>query len=156
MQGSYYGDIYGQTFQRVEDKNSPYYGQQIVGEDGLPLITTDKSKVGNQSPDWMLGLTNNFAYKGFNLSFLIDFRIGGDLYSATASNLYSRGNAAGTVVNGGRESFVVPNSVVQTPDGYKENTVAVTPQNYWERIGSTGNYGLPEMYTYDATNNPSA
>lgn len=152
VQGSYYGDIYGQTFQRVEDKNSPYYGQQIVGEDGLPLITTDKSKVGNQSPDWMLGLTNNFAYKGFNLSFLIDFRIGGDLYSATASNLYSRGNAAGTVVNGGRESFVVPNSVVQTPDGYKENTVAVTPQNYWERIGSTGNYGLPEMYTYDATN----
>ncbi|WP_278625597.1 SusC/RagA family TonB-linked outer membrane protein [Parabacteroides gordonii] len=152
VQGSYYGDIYGQTFQRVEDKNSPYYGQQIVGEDGLPLITTDKSKVGNQSPDWMLGLTNNFAYKGFNLSFLIDFRIGGDLYSATASNLYSRGNAAGTVVNGERESFVVPNSVVQTPDGYKENTVAVTPQNYWERIGSTGNYGLPEMYTYDATN----
>lgn len=152
VQGSYYGDIYGQTFQRVEDKNSPYYGQQIVGEDGLPLITTNKSKVGNQSPDWMLGLTNNFAYKGFNLSFLIDFRIGGDLYSATASNLYSRGNAAGTVVNGGRESFVVPNSVVQTPDGYKENTVAVTPQNYWERIGSTGNYGLPEMYTYDATN----
>ena len=152
VQGSYYGDIYGQTFQRVEDKNSPYYGQQIVGEDGLPLITTDKSKVGNQSPDWMLGLTNNFAYKGFNLSFLIDFRIGGDLYSATASNLYSRGNAAGTVVNGGRESFVVPNAVVQTPDGYKENTVAVTPQNYWERIGSTGNYGLPEMYTYDATN----
>lgn len=152
VQGSYYGDIYGQTFQRVEDRNSPYYGQQIVGEDGLPLITTDKSKVGNQSPDWMLGLTNNFAYKGFNLSFLIDFRIGGDLYSATASNLYSRGNAAGTVVNGGRESFVVPNSVVQTPDGYKENTVAVTPQNYWERIGSTGNYGLPEMYTYDATN----
>lgn len=152
VQGSYYGDIYGQTFQRVEDRNSPYYGQQIVGEDGLPLITTDKSKVGNQSPDWMLGLTNNFAYKGFNLSFLIDFRIGGDLYSATASNLYSRGNAAGTVVNGGRESFVVPNSVVQTPDGYKENTVAVTPQNYWERIGSTGNYGLPEMYAYDATN----
>ena len=152
VQGSYYGDIYGQTFQRVEDRNSPYYGQQIVGEDGLPLITTEKSKVGNQSPDWMLGLTNNFAYKGFNLSFLIDFRIGGDLYSATASNLYSRGNAAGTVVNGGRESFVVPNSVVQTPDGYKENTVAVTPQNYWERIGSTGNYGLPEMYTYDATN----
>lgn len=152
VQGGYYGDIYGQTFQRVEDKNSPYYGQQIVGEDGLPLITTGKSKVGNQSPDWMLGLTNNFAYKGFNLSFLIDFRIGGDLYSATASNLYSRGNAAGTVVNGGRENFVVPNSVVQTPDGYKENAVAVTPQNYWERIGSTGNYGLPEMYTYDATN----
>lgn len=152
VQGSYYGDIYGQTFQRVEDKNDPNYGKIIVGEDGLPLITTGKSKVGNQSPDWMLGWTNSFAYKGFNLSFLVDFRIGGDLYSATASNLYVRGNAAGTVVNGNRQNFVVPNSVVQTSNGYAENKVPVTHQNYWERIGSTGNYGLPEMFTYDATN----
>ena len=152
VQGSYYGDIYGQTFHRVEDKNDPNYGKIIVGEDGLPLITTGKSKVGNQSPDWMLGWTNSFSYKGFNLSFLVDFRIGGDLYSATASNLYTRGNAAGTVVNGERQDFIVPNSVVQTPNGYTENKVPVTHQNYWERIGSTGNYGLPEMYTYDATN----
>lgn len=152
VQGSYYGDIYGQTFQRVEDKNDPNYGKIIVGEDGLPLITTGKSKVGNQSPDWMLGWTNSFSYKGFNLSFLVDFRIGGDLYSATASNLYTRGNAAGTVVNGERQDFIVPNSVVQTPNGYTENKVPITHQNYWERIGSTGNYGLPEMYTYDATN----
>lgn len=152
VQGSYYGDIYGQTFQRVEDKNDPNYGKIIVGEDGLPLITTGKSKVGNQSPDWMLGWTNSFSYKGFNLSFLVDFRIGGDLYSATSSNLYVRGNAAGTVVNGNRQDFVVPNSVVQTSNGYAENKVPVTHQNYWERIGSTGNYGLPEMFTYDATN----
>lgn len=152
LQGSYYGDIFGQTFQRVEDKNSPYYGKIIVGEDGLPLITPDKTKVGNQSPDWMLGWTNSFSYKGFNLSFLLDFRIGGDIYSATASTLYVRGNAAGTVVGGERQNFIVPNSVLQTPEGFTENNVAVTHQNYWERIGSTGNYGLPEIFTYDATN----
>lgn len=152
VQGGYYGDIYGQTFLRVTDKNDPHYGQVIVGEDGLPLISTEKSKVGNQNPDWMLGLTNNFSYKGFNLSFLVDFRIGGDLYSATASNLYIRGNAAGTVVNGDRQNFVVPNTVVQKDGKYVENTVPVTHQNYWERIGSTGNYGLPEVFTYDATN----
>lgn len=152
VQGSYYGDIYGQNFQRVTDKSSPHYGKIIVGDDGLPLISTEKSKVGNQNPDWMMGLTNSFSYKGFNLSFLIDFRIGGDIYSATASNLYQRGNAAGTVVNGDRKNFVVPNAVVQKDGGYSENSTAVTPQNYWERLGSTGNYGLPEMYTYDATN----
>lgn len=152
VQGSYYGDIYGQTFLRVTDKNSPHYGKVIVGDDGLPLISTDKSKVGNQSPDWMMGITNNFSYKGFNLSFLVDFRVGGNIYSATASNLYLRGNAAGTVVNGERNDFVVPNTVVQKGEGYVDNTVPVTHQNYWERIGSTGNYGLPEMYTYSATN----
>lgn len=152
VQGSYYGDIYGQTFLRVTDQESPHYGKVIVGEDGLPLISTEKSKVGNQSPDWMMGLTNNFSYKGFNLSFLIDFRIGGDIYSATSSGLHSRGNAEGTVVNGDRKNFVVPNTVVQQGSSYAENTVAVTPQNYWERLASTGNYGLPEVYTYDATN----
>lgn len=151
-QGSYYGDIYGQTFLRVTDKDSPHYGKVIVGDDGLPLISAEKSKVGNQSPDWMLGLTNSFSYKGFNLSFLVDFRIGGDIYSATASNLFVRGNAAGTVVNGERQDFVVPNTVVKKDGGYVENNVPVTHQNYWERIGSTGNYGLPEVFTYDATN----
>lgn len=151
-QGSYYGDIYGQTFLRVTDKDSPHYGKVIVGDDGLPLISAEKSKVGNQSPDWMLGLTNSFSYKGFNLSFLVDFRIGGDIYSATASNLFVRGNAAGTVVNGERQDFVVPNTVVRKDGGYVENSVPVTHQNYWERIGSTGNYGLPEVFTYDATN----
>ena len=151
-EGGKYGDIYGQTFLRVTDKDSPHYGKVIVGDDGLPLISAEKSKVGNQSPDWMLGLTNSFSYKGFNLSFLVDFRIGGDIYSATASNLFVRGNAAGTVVNGERQDFVVPNTVVRKDGGYVENSVPVTHQNYWERIGSTGNYGLPEVFTYDATN----
>lgn len=151
-QGGYYGDIYGQTFERVKDKSSAHYGKIIVGDDGLPLISTDKSKVGNQNPDWLMGFTNNFAYKGFNLSFLIDFRIGGNIYSATSSYLHARGNAAGTAVNGDRQNFVVPNTVVQQGNGYVENSKAVTPQNYWERLGSTGNYGLPEVYTYDATN----
>lgn len=150
--GGYYGEIYGQTFLRVTDEASPHFGKIIVGENGLPLISTEKSHVGNQNPDWMMGFTNNFSWRGFNLSFLIDFRIGGDIYSATASSLYLKGDAEGTVVNGDRASFVVPNSVMQTGGEYVENTVAVTPQNYWERIGSTGNYGLPEIYTYDATN----
>ncbi len=38
------------------------------------------------------GQEHNFSYKGFNLSFLIDFRTGGSIYSETASNLYTRGN----------------------------------------------------------------
>lgn len=100
----------------------------------------------------MLGFTNNFSYKGFDLSFLIDFRIGGEIYSSTTSNLHKNGNAAGTVINGERANFVVPNSVMKKGDEYVSNTVEVTPQKYWERIASTGNYGLPEVFTYDATN----
>ena len=38
--GGYYGEIYGQTFMRVTDENSPHYGKIVVGDDGLPLILT--------------------------------------------------------------------------------------------------------------------
>ena len=144
-EGGKYGDIYGQKFIRRD-------GQIVVGEDGLPLITTEKELIGNQNPDWMLGFSNSFSYKGFDLSFLIDFRIGGEIYSATTSALHKNGNAAGTVVNGDRADFVVPNSIMLKDGKYVTNDVTVTPQRYWERIASSGNYGLPEVFTYDATN----
>ena len=144
-EGGKYGDIYGQRFVRHD-------GQIVVGEDGLPLITTERELIGNQNPDWMLGFTNNFSYKGFDLSFLIDFRIGGEIYSATTSSLYTNGNAAGTVVNGDRADFVVPNSIMLKNGEYVTNDVVVTPQRYWERLAEGRNYSLPEVFTYDATN----
>ncbi len=143
-EGGKYGDIYGKKFVRHE-------GQIVVDDAGLPLITTDKELIGNQNPDWMLGFTNHFSYKNFDLSFLIDFRIGGEMYSSTLSSLYKNGNSAGTVVNGAREDFVVPNSVRKEGDKYVPNDIKVSPQRYWERIG-TDNLSLPEVFTYDATN----
>jgi TonB-linked SusC/RagA family outer membrane protein len=152
--GGDYGDIYGQTFVTVDDKSSPYYGYIVVNSDGSPSITENKVKLGNQSPTCMVGLTNNFTYKNFSLSFLIDMRFGGKIYSQTAASLYKNGNAAGTVVNGDRDEFVIPNSVYENSDGiYVLNTdKKVTPQNYWQSYLATGNLGLPGYFTYDATN----
>jgi hypothetical protein len=74
------------------------------------------------------------------------------MYSGTTSLLHQFGVAKETVVNGKREDFVIPNSVVKNADGsYTANTTAVSPENYWNRV-SIGNLGLPELYTYDATN----
>ena len=36
--------------------------------------------------------------------------------------------------------------------GYKQNTTAVTPQNYWYGISTKGNLGINEENIYDATN----
>ena len=140
--GGNYGDIYGKTFARNEQ------GQIIVDGEGLPIINSDLAYLGNQQPTCMLGITNNFSYKNFSLSFLIDARFGGKIYSATTARLYGNGNAAGTVVNGSREEFVVPNSVLE--DG-SANTIKVTPQRYWERM-TQGNLGVGEAFLYDATN----
>ncbi len=149
--GGAYGVMYGTAYQRVEDKSSPYYGQIIVDQQGLPLTTNTQKYIGNQSPDWLLGITNSFEYKGIDLSFLVDTRVGGDIFSGTTAILHANGNAAGTVVNNGRENFVVANTVVADGTGYKPNAVAVSPQDYWNRL-TPGNFGLGEAFTYDATN----
>ena len=148
--GSYYGDIYGKKFQRVE--SGEHAGKIIVDAQGLPLVTSDDYYLGNQQPDCMLGWTNSFSYKNISLSFLIDARIGGNIYSATTANLYKAGNAAGTVINGTRGEFVVPNSVTSDGNGgYTANSNAVTPELYWGRAAG-GNIGVGEAFLYDATN----
>ncbi|MGL5317526.1 MAG: SusC/RagA family TonB-linked outer membrane protein, partial [Bacteroidales bacterium] len=151
-EGGFYGSMYGKKFLRVDDKNDPNYGKIIVDGQGLPMFTENKEYLGNQNPDFMLGLTNNFAYKNFTLSFLIDARVGGKIFSGTTAVLHRNGNAAGTVVNGERPDFVVPNTVTQGENGFVANDKAVTHQNYWGRIAEGSNFGLPELFTYDATN----
>ncbi len=149
--GSYYGDIYGKKFQRVE--TGEHAGKVIVDAQGLPLLTSDQYELGNQQPDFLLGITNSFSYKNISLSFLIDARIGGEIFSATTANLYRMGNAAGTVANGKRDEFVVPNTVIANSDGsYTANNKSTTQQLYWERVAGSGNVGLGEAFTCDATN----
>jgi len=148
--GSLYGDIYGRKYQRVEE--GEHAGKIIVDREGLPLLTNEPEKLGNQQPDALLGITNTFRYKNLSLSFLVDARIGGEIYSSTTANLYRTGNAAGTVINGERNNFVVSNSVVQGDDGsFAANTKETSPQLYWERMGGN-NLGIGEAFIYDATN----
>ncbi|AWO00200.1 SusC/RagA family TonB-linked outer membrane protein [Chitinophaga alhagiae] len=59
---------------------------------GYPLTTNNAtSLVGNREPDMIGGLNNSFNYKNFNLSFLFDFRLGGDVYNGTEYLLVAYG-----------------------------------------------------------------
>lgn len=151
--GGNYGEIFGTTFERVTDEKSPYYGKMIVDGNGLPIGNNEIKKVGDQQADMLFGLTNSFRYKGFSLSFLIDSRIGGDIFSATNHSLQSSGSAAVTSPNGEREEFIVDAVVADGNGGYKVNDKKTTPQEYWNRVtGATGNLGISEANIYNATN----
>ncbi|MCL4640933.1 MULTISPECIES: SusC/RagA family TonB-linked outer membrane protein [Olivibacter] len=54
---------------------------RIVGEDGYYLTSSPDQVLGNINPDWLGGIQNNFKYKDFSLSFLIDIKKGGSLFS---------------------------------------------------------------------------
>ncbi len=81
-----YGVIRGSVSARDEDGNlliDPSNGQLINAPD--PEI------VGDPNPDFQVGLTNTFSYKGFSLNAVLDYRHGGDIYSYTAHFLLGRG-----------------------------------------------------------------
>ena len=101
----------------------------------------------------MLGWTNTFTWKGFSLSFLIDGRFGGDIYSGTNRMLQANGVAACTVVDGERNNFVVEGVIADGNGGYAPSTIAVSPQDYWTAVAtSSGNLGIGEANLYSATN----
>jgi hypothetical protein len=65
---------------------------------GLPLRSSVFIDAGyDRQPNFTVGLTNNFRYDRFSLSFLLDFRKGGDVFNATEHYLTTRGLAVSTL-----------------------------------------------------------
>lgn len=57
-------------------------GQRTVGTNGRYLVSsTTNNVIGNFQADWFGGVTNTFTYKSFSLSFQIDVKQGGDVFS---------------------------------------------------------------------------
>lgn len=91
---------------------------------GRPLLkSTDYLYMGDRTPDFTVGLNNNFSYKNFDLSFLFDIRKGGDVYNATQYTLYTLGLSPKTL---DRETARVVPGVLK--DGL-ENTSTPTRNN---------------------------
>jgi TonB-linked SusC/RagA family outer membrane protein len=61
-----------------ETVGDPKY--QDLNGDGV-ITVADEQIVGHPNPDYTWGITNNFHYKGFDLSFLIQGQHGGSIYS---------------------------------------------------------------------------
>ncbi len=75
--GQPYGTINGSDY--VYDEAT---GQRVVGENGLYERTSNSNNIiGNANPDWIGGITNTLKYKGLSLDFLVDFSVGGDVFS---------------------------------------------------------------------------
>lgn len=74
-------------------------GQILINPStGYPLRDLSEWKViGDRTPDFMMGLTNSFAYKSLSLSFLFELRKGGDVFNATEHFLTVRGLSTRTL-----------------------------------------------------------
>jgi len=120
--GQPFGSLYGYDVARDPNGN-------VLNVNGLPQ-QGDLKILGNYSPDWIGSISNDFSYKNLSLSFLIDVRHGGDIYSMTNS----WGRYAGVLEETlyGREDGVVGKGTKLADDGvtYVPNDVVVTAEAY--------------------------
>ncbi|KIO76155.1 membrane protein [Pedobacter lusitanus] len=113
--GGSMGDLYGRGYKRSPDG-------QIVYNNGYPVIPDDQLYIGNTNPKWKASLGNQFHYKNFSASFLVDAQYGAVGYSLTAAVLAEQGKTTNTIP--GRYNGIIGKGVVQQADGsYSPNTV---------------------------------
>jgi len=123
--------LYGGAWKRDEA------GNIVVNEETGLREVEDSKRLGNIFPDWTLGINNSFSYKNLSLSFLIDVRQGGVIFSGTTSQLRGLGLATETLA--GREGKIIAEGVVIKKDGsVAPNQKEITVQEYWE------NYSHPD------------
>jgi len=141
------GDVYGTGFRRVEDENSPFFGQVIHNEDGFAIRDATLRNLGNYNPDFMVGWQNNFTYKNFSLGVLFDWREGGVVNSRTVLIGGTSGMMDFTAV--GREEGIISEGVIQNEDGsFRPNDVRLSGRDYyWWRY----NRGNEEVGMFDAS-----
>ena len=137
--GGSFGDIYGKAFKRDTDGKILY---ETDGErQGLPMIEGDGNtvKVGNANPDFTLGWTNTFSWKGLVLSLLVDGRYGGKVLSQTQADMDMYGVTKVTGDARDRGYVILEGEKITNVKGFYKSIVG-------------GRAGVTEYYMYDATN----
>ena len=131
--GKSFGEIYVNDFKRDANGN-------IIVSGGLPQLINnaqDFKDAGNSNPDFLLGWTNSFKLRQFDLAFTIDGRFGGKAVDMTEAYLdqYGVSQASATARDNG---------------GVPINGTRIDAQTYYSVAG--GREGALAQYVYSATN----
>ncbi|MCX6256654.1 MAG: SusC/RagA family TonB-linked outer membrane protein [Bacteroidia bacterium] len=149
--GQPYGVIYSSEF--VKDS----HGNVVINDEdptntgvyGYPMMAPDQKPIGSIQPDWQMGITNEFKYKGVSLSFLVDIKEGGLMWDGTRARLCRLGMADETstrtddyVFSGIKGHFDANGNLVTSGSN---DIIVVKDQNWYSTSG--GDVGSQEPFT---------
>jgi TonB-linked SusC/RagA family outer membrane protein len=143
-EGGRIGDLYGTGYLKNDT------GDFILTDEGRYIPDNKLQKLGNYNPDFMLGFNNQFAFKNWNLGFLLDWRKGGIIVSRTRA----LGNVGGQLAETSfrPEAGIVPQGVVNTGTAenpvFTPNTVSVSAESYYRQFYDRNH---EESNIYDAS-----
>lgn len=159
------GDLWGYKLVRNDQ------GKVVIDANGLPERGAEIEYVGSVYPAWKAGWYNEFTYKGFKLSILIDGQKGGQIYSQSHHKMSEQGKLAHTL-NGrlpGTPYYMAANDpriaaakltpldgvymiapgVIRNTDGsFSPNKKVVTIESYYKEYYRMANV---ETNTFDAS-----
>ncbi|HTJ12952.1 MAG TPA: SusC/RagA family TonB-linked outer membrane protein [Dinghuibacter sp.] len=128
--------------------NYPYVdaatAQQMKGT--LYQATSSIVPIGNAQPKWRGGMTNTFTFGGgFSISTLIDWKIGGQMWSGTYASMMQQGLAPETLKerDGGGLAYTTPDGTatkwgVILPGYYSDGTQNTTVVHYYYKYMQYG------------------
>jgi hypothetical protein len=136
--GRPFGTIVGTRIQRDTNGNTVFNPTT-----GVP-VKTGLQELGNGVPPLTMGITNDFAYKNFSLSVLVDGKFGNKVLSVMEAYAMRMGLLKSTLP--GRESGLVVNGVTPEGDPYTR-TVPVDQL----RIYYDNNKNYSELFLHDGS-----
>lgn len=130
-QGGTMSDIYASHLKQD-------YQGNILATGGVQKDDNDFVKVGSAAPRYNISLRNTFAWKGIELGFMLDARVGGVVVSATQALM---------------DQFGVSQQTADARDagGVKVNNGLINAEQYYGVVAG-GRTGLLAHYAYSATN----
>ena len=140
----------GRVLLKVGGSINDIYARKVLAKDnqgfvnvspsgGMNLETVDPIYLGKTTPDFTMGWNNNFTYKNFGLSFLVNARFGGIVTSSTQALLDRFGVSKASADARDAGGVMIPKQGLY--DAKKYYTLVATGEN-----------DLAGYYTYSATN----
>ena len=125
-------------------------GNRIYTSDNKPVQSDSYEIIGNGVADLTGGLNNSLTYKGFNLTFLIDFKAGGDIYSGTNVRMLEQGLTKESLI--GRDGKMTITGVFEDGSGgytgvETHTLTAEEAEIYWQYLGERDE----AHFVYDAS-----
>jgi hypothetical protein len=149
------GYPYGMITGKVQMKD-PSGNLVYDATNGTAVAAPGYGIIANGVPDFTGGVNNALTWKGVNLSFLVDFKSGGKIFSGTNMRMTQQGFQKQTLQGRAGEAPLVLSGVsvdATSSTGFKPFSKTYTPgeaQNYWAQLGSEAN-GAAEKFVYDAS-----
>jgi ferric enterobactin receptor len=138
--------IIGSPYLRESDNNGKEISNgryQIDPKTGLYKLNPNLPIVGNRESRYIGGFNNTLRYKNLSLSFLLDIRIGGDVFNGTEYFMMVNGLSKKTTLND-RQSVTL--SGVSSVTGADTSIIYNAGESY--KIGTTTYAGSSMIYQY--------